>query len=150
MAPPPDWVAKLTPSGPQGSELLAAERAKSNINIDKLSNFMFGKESLERDARILAILQKEKVFDKSKNAFMGRVEKFPVALARSKRLRQLQVKYNWSIDDYRVADGLISEPGPYGLHASMFLVCFHFQTSFLMGGNVTYYTLDLSPRPGDS
>lgn len=123
VAPPPDWVAKLTPSGPQGSELLAMERAKSNINIDKLSNFMFGKESLENQAKILAILQAEKVFDKSQNAFMGRVEKFPVALARAKKLRQLQVKHNWSIDDYRVADGLISEPGPYGLHASMFLVC---------------------------
>ena len=57
VAPPPDWVAKLTPSGPQGSELLATERAKSNINIDKLSNFMFGKEALENQARILAILQ---------------------------------------------------------------------------------------------
>ena len=123
VAPPPDWVAKLTPSGPQGSELLATERAKSNINIDKLSNFMFGKEALENNAKILAILQSEKVFDKSQNAFMGRVEKFPVALARAKKLRQLQVKHNWTIDDYRVADGLISEPGPYGLHASMFLVC---------------------------
>ncbi|KFX87306.1 hypothetical protein V490_08366 [Pseudogymnoascus sp. VKM F-3557] len=121
VAPPPDWVAKLTPSGPQGSELLATERAKSNINIEKLSNFMFGKEALENEAKILAILQSEKVFDKSNNAFLGRVEKFPVALARAKKLRQLQVKHNWSTEDYRIADGLISEPGPYGLHASMFL-----------------------------
>lgn len=122
MAPPPDWVAKLTPSGPQGSELLATERAKSNVNIDRLSNFMFGKEALERQARLLAILQKEKVFDKSNNYFLGRVEKFPVALARAKRMRQLQVKHNWDSEELKVVDGLISEPGPYGLHASMFLV----------------------------
>ena len=121
--PEPEWVKKLTPSGPQGSELLAMERAKSNINVDKLSVFMFGQDYLNRQAKILAILEKEPVFDKGQNHFMGRVEKFPVALGRAKRMRQLQVEHKWDMEDYKIADSLISEPGPYGLHASMFLVC---------------------------
>jgi acyl-CoA oxidase len=122
MSPPPQWVKDLKPSSPQGADLLQAERDKSNISVDKLSNFLFTKEVLERQDRILNILQAEKVFDKSQNYFDGRVEKFQTALARAKRLRQLQVKHNWNRDEYMVANDLISEPGPYGLHASMYLV----------------------------
>jgi hypothetical protein len=122
MSPTPDWVKKLTPSGPQGSELLAMERAKSDVNIEKLSTFLFTKEGLERQQRILDMLKAEKVFDKTNNYLLGRVDKFEVALARSKKMRQLQVKHGLDMEDYKVMDGLISEPGPYGLHASMFLV----------------------------
>jgi acyl-CoA oxidase len=119
---PPAWVAKLKPSGPQGSDLLKAERAKSNISVDKLANFLFTKKALDRQEKILAILTKDKVFDKDQNYFAGRVEKFPMALARAKRLRQLQTEHNWDYDDYLCANELMSEPGPYGLHASMYIV----------------------------
>ena len=122
MSPTPDWVKKLTPSGPQGQELLEQERTKSNVPVRKLSEFMFGQETLERKQRILSILQQEKVFDKSQNYFAGRTDRFKTALARAKRLRQLQVKNNWSQEEFRTATELISEPGPYGLHESMFLV----------------------------
>lgn len=122
MSPTPEWVKALTPSSPQGTDLLKAERAKSNISVEKLSNFLFTKEVLERKARILSILQAEKVFDKSQNYFDGRVERFQTALARAKKLRQLQVKHKWNRDEFGVANELISEPGPYGLHATMYLV----------------------------
>jgi acyl-CoA oxidase len=122
MSPTPDWVNALKPSSPQGTDLLKAERDKSDISVEKLSNFLFTKEVLERKQRILSILQAEKVFDKSQNYFDGRVERFQTALARAKRLRQLQVKHNWDRDEFVVANELISEPGPYGLHATMYLV----------------------------
>lgn len=122
MSPTPQWVKDLKPAPPQGTELVTAEREKSKISVEKLSNFLFTKEVLERQARILAILQSEKVFDKSQNYFDGRVDRFKTALARAKRLRQLQVKHKWDRDEYMVANELISEPGPYGLHSSMYLV----------------------------
>ena len=122
----PSWVENLTPSGPQGNELLQQERAQSNIPVEKLSEFLFTKEALDRQERILKVLQSEKVFDKSSNYFDGRVERFQTALARSKRLQQLTNQHKWSKDDFMVANELISEPGPYGLHASMFLVGFFF------------------------
>jgi acyl-CoA oxidase len=122
MSPTPQWVKALKPSGPQGGELLAAERDKSKIDVEKLSNFLFTKEVLDRQDRILKILQAEKVFDKSQNYFDGRVDRFKTSLARAKRLRQLQVKHNWDREDYTCANELISEPTPYGLHASMYLV----------------------------
>lgn len=122
MPPPnPDWVKALTPSGPQGSELLAQERAKSDLNVDQLANFLFTSEVLKRDAKLLEILSSDPVFDKSQNYFRGRKERIKAALARAKTLRQLSVKHNWSQDEYQAANDLISEPTPYGLHASMFL-----------------------------
>ncbi|KAL6715032.1 hypothetical protein ACLMJK_007293 [Lecanora helva] len=118
----PSWVNKLKPSGPQGTELLDQERAQSRVPVEKLSEFLFTKEVLDRQDRILNILRNEKVFDKSQNYFSGREERFQRALARAKRLRQVAVENKWTQDEYMMASELISEPGPYGLHASMFLI----------------------------
>ncbi|RMZ89815.1 hypothetical protein DV736_g2946, partial [Chaetothyriales sp. CBS 134916] len=117
----PDWVKALEPSGPQGSELLALERAKSNLNVDQLANFMFTKEALEKRERILQILINEPVFDKSQNYFRGRISRIEAALARGKRLHQLRVEKKWTEQEFVVASDLISEPTPYGLHEHMFL-----------------------------
>lgn len=134
VTPTPQWVKDLKPSGPQGTELLAKERAQSKIPVEQLSKFLFTQEGLDRKKRVLKILESEKVFDKSQNYFAGRVDRFETALARAKKLRQLTIKHNWTQDDRITANDLISEPGPYGLHESMFLVssasscvCYHFQ-----------------------
>jgi acyl-CoA oxidase len=117
----PAWVKALKPSGPQGSELLEQERSKSNLNIDQLADFLFTKQELDKRARILKILQADPVFDKSQNYFRGRTERMEAALARGKRLRQLSEKHGWDEREYHIANELLSEPGPYGLHAGMFL-----------------------------
>jgi acyl-CoA oxidase len=122
MSPTPQWVKALKPSSPQGNELLTAEREKSQISVEKLSNFLFTKAVLDRKQRILEILQAEKAFDKSQNYFDGRVDRFKTALARAKRLRQLEVKHKWDQESLTVATDLISEPGPYGLHSTMYIV----------------------------
>lgn len=118
----PEWVKALKPAGPQGSELLKQERAKSSLDVDQLANFMFTPEILKRNERILKILQAEPIFDKSQNYFRGRTSRIEAALARGKRLQQLQVKHNWTKEEFQAANELISEPTPYGLHATMFLV----------------------------
>ncbi|KAI1843192.1 hypothetical protein JX265_012236 [Neoarthrinium moseri] len=118
----PGWVKQLTVAEPQGGDLLAKERAGSNINVDQLAEYMFTKETLEKRERILKILVEDPVFDKSQNYFQGRESRIEASLAKGKRLRQLTVKHNWTQDDYVVANDLLSEPTPYGLHATMFLV----------------------------
>ena len=118
----PEWVKALKPSGPQGSELLQQERAKSSLDVDQLADFMFTREILQRNERILKILQAEPIFDKSQNYFRGRTSRIEAALARGKRLQQLEVQHKWSREEFQAANDLISEPTPYGLHASMFLV----------------------------
>ncbi|KAF2421088.1 acyl-CoA oxidase [Tothia fuscella] len=122
MSPTPSWVKKLKPSGPQGSELLAAERKKSSIDVGQLSEFLFTEEKLQRRNEILDILKSEKVFDKSQNYFAGRMDRFETALARAKKLQNVRVENKWNEDDMYIATELISEPGPYGLHEGMFLV----------------------------
>ncbi|KAF2142498.1 uncharacterized protein K452DRAFT_358264 [Aplosporella prunicola CBS 121167] len=127
--PTPEWVKKLTPSGPQGHELLAQERAKSTLPVQNLSTFLFTEEVLERKRRILEILTKDPVFDKSNNYFAGRIDRFEAALARAKRLRQLTVDHGWTDDEFHMASDLLNEPTPYGLHASMFTVTLRDQTT---------------------
>ncbi|KAJ5540498.1 hypothetical protein N7494_005574 [Penicillium frequentans] len=121
-SPPPDWVKALKPSGPQGSELLAEERAQSNVNVEKLSELLHTKEALQRTQKILAIVQPEKVFDKSQNHSLGRVERLQRSLAKAKRLQQLAEQEKWTTEELHTANDLIGEPTPYGLHATMFLV----------------------------
>lgn len=123
MPQTPDWVKQLKPSGPQGSDLLAAERASSNIPVEQLSELLFTKELLERKQKVLDVLKSEKIFDKSMNVFTGRTEHYEVGLARAKALRNLRVKHNWTLEEYRIANEFVSEPLPYSLHDGMFLVC---------------------------
>ncbi|KAF2833544.1 acyl-coenzyme A oxidase 1 [Ophiobolus disseminans] len=122
MAPTPSWVKQLKPSGAQGHELLAAERANSNVPVQQLEELLHTKEVINRKQRLLSILKAEKVFDKSQNYFMGRTDRFERALAREKRLRILKKQHNWTLEEFRTATELIGEPGPYGLHDTMFKV----------------------------
>ncbi|KAF7168918.1 hypothetical protein CNMCM5623_001824 [Aspergillus felis] len=121
-SPPPNWVKALTPASPQGSDLLKQERAQSNVEVDKLAEFIHTKAFLEKQQRFLELLSPEKVFDKSQMHSLGRPERITRALAKGKRLQQLKEKYNWTTEDYHFASEMIGEPTPYGLHASMFLV----------------------------
>lgn len=118
----PAWVKALRESGRTGKKCLELEREKSNIDVDKLATYLFTNEILERNERLLNILKADPVFDKTQNYFRGRNSRIEAALARGKRLRQLSVKHQWTREEYNAANELISEPTPYGLHASMFLV----------------------------
>ena len=118
----PSWVQDLVPSSPQAADLLSQERAKSSIDVERLSNFLFTQEVLQRKERVLQVLQNDKTFDKSGNYFDGRVERYKTALTRSKRLRNLTLKHGWSPEDYAAAMDLIGEPVSYALHTSMYIV----------------------------
>ena len=118
----PAWVKALSESGRPGKKCLELEREKSNVDVDKLATHLFTNEVLERNARLLEILQADPVFDKTQNYFRGRSSRIEASLARGKRLRQLSVKHKWTKEEYNAANELIAEPTPYGLHASMFLI----------------------------
>ncbi|KAI9930246.1 hypothetical protein ASPWEDRAFT_99767 [Aspergillus wentii DTO 134E9] len=128
-SPPPDWVKALKPSDPQGSEILDEERSQSSVAVDRLGELLHTKQALDRQQRILNLIQHEKVFDKSQNHSLGRVDRIQRSLAKGKRLQQLAEQHNWSQEDYHQANELIGEPTPYGLHATMFLVTLREQTT---------------------
>ncbi|CRG87873.1 acyl-CoA oxidase [Talaromyces islandicus] len=128
-SPPPAWVQALKPSGPQGSELLAKEREQSNVAVNALAELLHTKKTLERQKELVQVLQSEKVFDKSQSQSLGRVDRLQSALRKGKRLQQLSVERKWSLEEYHAAAGLLGEPTPYALHASMFLVTLREQSN---------------------
>ena len=117
----PDWVKALKPAT-DGAALLAKERAKSDLPVSQITTFLFGSEFLETRSKILELLEKEKVFEKSQNYYAGRIQRFENALARAKRLRLLATEHDWSLEDHNIAVDLLGEPIPYMLHGTMFLV----------------------------
>jgi acyl-CoA oxidase len=147
MAPIPPWVAQLKPAEPQGIKLLSKERARSSLAVGKLTEFLFDREFLDTKAKILKVVQAEKVFDKTNNYYAGRVQRFEAALARAKRLRQLAVEHEWSLEDHNLAVDLISEPMPYGLHGTMFLVSLMQFKTWWCANNSLAHTLQSVHRP---
>ena len=65
------FASNLRPSEPQGEDILQAERDKSNLDSEGLSLYLFGRAYLENQSRILQILSKEELFDKTHDYFEG-------------------------------------------------------------------------------
>lgn len=121
MPPVPDWVQQLKPTAPTGTDILGDERAKSNVNVEQLAEFLFEKKTLQQQDKILKILSSDKVFDKSKDYYRGREDRIFQALARGKRLEQLSQEHKWSQDELAQANNLLSEVTPLAMHYKMFM-----------------------------
>src|SRR4051812_47647081 len=93
-----------------GEEALRAERAKSSLDVQRFSEFLLQRDYLERQARVLSVLENDPVFDKSANYFRSRLEMLTSSLARAKRVKQLSLSKKWSDEDSMMADYLIGEP----------------------------------------
>ncbi|KAG0362360.1 hypothetical protein BC939DRAFT_232197 [Gamsiella multidivaricata] len=111
----------LPPSEPQGSDLLAQERAKTSFSVHELSTFLYGEIYLENQERLMAIIENEPAFDKSNRYFRGRTERFAAALRKDHAIVKLAQKHKWTPDVFIQAEQLIDEPGPFGLHRGMFM-----------------------------
>lgn len=90
MAAPTAKFPALRPADPQGSDLLAAERARASFSINDLGVYMYGEEWIDRLNRILEILENDPAMDKSKRYYSGRDERFQSALWSAKRMVELQ------------------------------------------------------------
>jgi acyl-CoA oxidase len=75
---------------PGGSEILARERSKATFDSDELARYIHGDEYLERQDRLLRILENEPLFDKSNVYYQSRGEKFRASMAKSKRMIQVR------------------------------------------------------------
>jgi acyl-CoA oxidase len=117
-----DFSDELKPADPQGPDILANERGRSDINVQQLAQHLLHRgDFLQRQSRILPILEKRPVFSKKNQLNLARPHRYHLALARSKELRRLSLQYDWSLEDYRIAQYLVGEVSPYALHTVMFL-----------------------------
>lgn len=125
-----DWSKQLKPHpDANGAEILRRERQRSSINVDALSQHIFGDEYLSRQARITTILSREKIYDKTQQANLSRPDRYLLGLARGKRMRQLMDEHRWDNDDLLMAEYLIDDILPYHLHISLFQAAMREQCS---------------------
>ncbi|KAI9019467.1 hypothetical protein CLU79DRAFT_758946 [Phycomyces nitens] len=122
LMPPLQFPRHLKPLEPQGSFLLAQERASSTLDVSNLTTAIYGTDYLCKQARILSILENDPVLgDKSHRYYTGRDVRFTKSLAASKRLAELVKIHGWSAEELGIADVLFDESGPFRLHRSMFM-----------------------------
>lgn len=89
----------LSVPGTSGAKLLAIERSKASFSSSDLANFLIGPEHLERQARLLSIIEKEPAFNKRALPYLSRQDKFAVGFAKEKRFVQLSREHSWSEQD---------------------------------------------------
>lgn len=111
----------LPPSEPQGCDLLAQERSKTTFGVHDLSTFLYGELYLERQERLLPLLENEPAFNKSNRYFKGRTERIAGALRKDHALVKLSQEHKWTPEEFMQAEALIDEAGPFGLHRGMFM-----------------------------
>ena len=62
-----DFILKLKPADPQGSDVLAAERARSQVNVSQLAHHLLHRNGfLDRQKKVLAVLKKNALFLKKR------------------------------------------------------------------------------------
>jgi len=118
----PDFTDKLRPAEPSGPSILSKEREQSNVPLKELSEHLLSHDGfLERQARILPILENDPLFSKAKQQNLSRPERYHLGLARGKKLRRLFNQNGWSEEDHAMAAYLCDDVSPYMVHVDMFI-----------------------------
>lgn len=116
-----DFSGELKPADPQGPVVLSKERNRSSIDVERLAHHLLHRGGfLERQRKILSIISNRALFSKKNQLNISRPERYHLGLARSKELRRLSLQHDWTPEDYKMAQYLVGEIGPYTLHTIMF------------------------------
>jgi acyl-CoA oxidase len=116
-----DFTSTLKPAQPDGVAVLARERSGSSIAVSELTRHIFTPQFLERQARVLALLEHDPLFSKTNQANLSRPDRYQLGLARAKKLQRLAVQLGWDAEDSRMSEYLVDDVSPYHVHVSMFL-----------------------------
>ena len=117
----PDFTDHLKPTH-DGSAILAENRSQSNVPEDELAQHLLSRNDfLGRQQRILRILEKDPLFNKSKQMNLSRPERYHLGLARAKKLRRYEDQHGWDDEDRSMAIYLADDVSPYMVHYAMFV-----------------------------
>ncbi|KAF1809369.1 acyl-CoA oxidase [Eremomyces bilateralis CBS 781.70] len=117
----PDFTDNLKPAH-DGTQILEAERNGSPLSVQELSKHLLSRNDfLNRQARILEIVEKEPLMSKKNLLNLARPDRYHLGLARAKLIRRLALKHDWNKEDADMAEYLVDEMSPYHLHLSMFV-----------------------------
>lgn len=116
-----DFTDNLKPAQPDGPRTLAKERSRSSLSVGELAQHLLSPDGfLERQKRILPLVENEPLFQKTQQMNLSRPERYHLGLARGKLLRRMWDKHSWSLDDYKMAEYLVDDVSPFTLHMTMF------------------------------
>ncbi|KAJ4480822.1 peroxisomal oxidase [Lentinula aciculospora] len=105
-------------------------RNKTSINVLSVKQFIYnGQEELQRKDKLIDIISKDPVFDKSKREWMTRTEKYTRGLRMINRIHELEHSLGWSKEGTAVATSLLDDPLPISLHMTAFEPVFLLQAS---------------------
>ncbi|KAH7389471.1 hypothetical protein DE146DRAFT_163900 [Phaeosphaeria sp. MPI-PUGE-AT-0046c] len=125
----PDFTDQLKPAH-DGTATLQAERDGSAINTTELARHLLARDGfLERQAKVLKVLSKEKLFKKDQQLNLSRPERYHLGLARAKAIQRIIRREGWDQEDYQMAEYLNDEMSPYVLHMHMFVTTVREQAS---------------------
>ena len=117
----PDFTDNLKPAT-DGSTILAKERSQSDVPEDELAKHLLSRNDfLGRQQRILRILEKDPLFNKSKQMNLSRPERYHLGLARAKKLRRYVDQHGWDAEDHSMGEYLSDDVSPFMVHYAMFV-----------------------------
>ena len=117
----PDFTDDLKPAEPDGTALLSHERSQSDVPEDELAKHLLSRDDfLGRQERVLRIIEKDPIFNKSKQYNLSRPERYQLGLARAKKLRRYADQYDWDAEDHSMGQYLCDDTSPYMVHFAMF------------------------------
>lgn len=100
----PDFTDKLKPKEPSGPSSLAKERVSSCVPVKDLSRHLFPDGFLERQARVLKDLEKERLVSKATQLNLSRPDRYKLGLARAKLLRRKVNELKWDGEDVKMCE----------------------------------------------
>lgn len=118
----PDFTDRLKPAAPDGTTVLAQERGQSDVPVEELAKHLLSNDDfLGRQERMLRIVEKDPLFNKTKQFNLSRPDRFKLGLARGKKLRRYSDQYGWDAKDHEMAVYLCDDVTPYMVHYAMFI-----------------------------
>lgn len=107
---------------------MAMARSHTSIAVENVRNFLHhGYDAWERRRKIVDILERDPVFDKSQRQFMSRTERYERGLSMTNRIFELETIHGWSELETRTAFAALDEQLPIALHNVAFQPVFMLQ-----------------------
>ncbi|KAF8591665.1 acyl-CoA oxidase [Ramaria rubella] len=104
------------------AEDMKIARSRTVIDVDDVTHYLWnGKQEWDKHSRIVEIISRDPIFDKSRKPYLSRTERYTLGLAKTNRLLELQDIYQWSDEDVRAALALSDEGVSLHLHHIAFL-----------------------------
>ncbi|TEB33934.1 acyl-CoA oxidase [Coprinellus micaceus] len=126
----------MAPAGPpydvneQTGKDMDRARAATSIMVEEVRNYLYNSaEEWTKRRKILEVLEKDPVFDKSQREFMSRTERYTRGMALTNRVYELEEQHGWTQRDTSMAIAALDEQLPIGLHNIAFQPVFNLQGS---------------------